>query len=82
MNNANDLQHGVRALFDEALAVALGEIEEDEMTAPTELEDLIRVESFADAGLLTSDPGIVLRFKGGAEFQLSIVQSKCGEGEQ
>lgn len=80
--NANDLQDGMQALFDEVLAVALGEIAEDEMTAPTELEDLIRVESFVDAGLLTSDPGIVLRFKGGAEFQLSIVQSKLGEDEK
>lgn len=80
--NANDLQEGMRALFEDALAVALGEIAEDEMTAPTELENLIRIESFVDAGLLTSDPGIVLRFKGGAEFQLSIVQSKLGEGER
>ena len=80
--NANELQEGMRALFDETLAVALGEIEEDEMTAPPELTDLIRVETFVDAGLLTSDPGIVLRFKGGAEFQLSIVQSKLGGGEK
>jgi hypothetical protein len=74
--NANELQEGLQALFDEALAVALGEIEEDEVSAPGEFGDLIRVESFEDAGLLTSDPGIVLRFKGGDEFQLTIVRSR------
>ena len=35
----------------------------------------IRVETFADKGNLT-DTGLVLRFKGGAEFQITIVRSE------
>ena len=73
--NANNLQEGMRALLDEALAVALGDIPEDEIEMPEAFSDLIRVESFEDAGLLSAEPGIVLRFKD-AEFQLSIVRSR------
>ena len=73
--NANDLQEGMRALFEDALAVALGDLEEDEIEMPEAFRNLIRVESFEDAGLLSSEPGIVLRFKD-AEFQLNIVRSR------
>lgn len=34
------------------------------------------VRTFAAAGLLTTDPGVVIRFRDGEEFQLTIVQSK------
>lgn len=34
------------------------------------------VPTFEDAGLLTRDRGLVLRMSNGAEFQLTIVQSK------
>lgn len=78
INDAYDLQRVVQSLFDEALAVLMGEIEEDDMTAPTELEDLVQIKSFADALLLTNDAGIVLRLDNGAEFQMTIVQSKQG----
>lgn len=36
----------------------------------------LRMMSFAEAGLLTADEGLVLRFPGGAEFQLTIVRSR------
>jgi hypothetical protein len=36
----------------------------------------LRITSFAEAGLLTADEGLVLRFQGGAEFQLTIVRSR------
>ena len=74
--DTKELQAGMQALFEEALAVAIGEIAEDGMTMPTELEDLIRVESFEDAGILTSDAGLVLRFKDGFEAQITIIRSK------
>jgi hypothetical protein len=35
-----------------------------------------RVNSFADAGVLTSDAGLVLRYSDGTEFQIHIVQSR------
>jgi hypothetical protein len=34
------------------------------------------VESFHDAGLMTSNEGLVLRMEDGREFQLQIVQSR------
>jgi len=73
-----EVEDGMKALLDEALAVALGEIDEGEMTMPTELESLIRVSTFAEEGILCSQPGLVLRFKGGAEFQIGILQSRLG----
>ena len=36
----------------------------------------LRTTSFAEAGLLTADEGLVLRLPGGAEFQLTIVRSR------
>ena len=36
----------------------------------------LRIACFARAGLLTADEGLVLRFPGGAEFQLTIVRSR------
>lgn len=35
-----------------------------------------RVKSFGDAMVLTSDEGMVIRFKGGVEFQITIVRSR------
>jgi hypothetical protein len=34
------------------------------------------VRTFAEAGLMTSNDGLVLRFPNGAEFQLTVVQSQ------
>ena len=70
-----ELQEGLLAMLEEVLAVTTEQIAEDQMTLPDELADLIRVETFADQGNLT-DTGLVLRFKGGAEFQISIVRSE------
>ena len=70
-----ELQEGLLAMLEEVLAVTTEQIAEDQMTLPDELADLIRVQTFADVGNLT-DTGLVLRFKGGAEFSLAIVRSK------
>ena len=71
-----EVQEGLRAMMEEVLAVGVGEIDECEMTMPQELEDLIRVESYEDAGILTTDAGMVLRFKRGEKFQITIVRSR------
>jgi hypothetical protein len=34
------------------------------------------VRSFADAGVMTSNPGLVLRTPDGQEYQISVVRSK------
>lgn len=39
-------------------------------------EERPKVRSFSDAGLLTTDIGLVLKFSDGSEFQLTIVQSR------
>ena len=70
-----ELQEGLLAMLEEVLAVTTEQIAEDQMTLPDELADLIRVETLADKGNLT-DTGLVLRFKGGAEFQVIIVRSE------
>ena len=70
-----ELQEGLLALFEEVLAVTTEQIAEDQMTLPDELADLIRVETLADQGNLI-DTGLVLRYKGGAEFQITIVRSE------
>jgi len=75
------VHEGVKALFDEALAVTIGEIDETGMTMPTELEELIRVSTYEEVGVLSADPGIVLRFKGGAEFHLVLRQVKLGRAQ-
>jgi len=76
MMKIENVHEGVKALFDEALAVAIGEIGETGMTMPTELEDMIRVSTYEEVGVISTDPGIVLRFKGGAEFHLTINQTR------
>ncbi len=38
--------------------------------------------SFADAGYMTDDSGFVVRFADGAEFQVTVVQSKFGEDDE
>jgi hypothetical protein len=38
--------------------------------------ELDRAESFEEAGILTTDAGLVLRMRDGSEFQLTIRQSR------
>lgn len=71
---AEQVEGGLKALLDEALAVATGEISETEMSMPTELSSLIRVATFAEAGV-SQLPGIALRFKGGSTYQLQLVRA-------
>ncbi len=70
------IPEAVQEFFEEALGVSIGQIEEDEITVPDPLRELIRVESFADSGVLTDNDGLVLRFRDGSEWQLSLIQSR------
>jgi hypothetical protein len=38
--------------------------------------DVRRCVSFAEAGVMTNNHGLVLRFKDGSEFQVTVVQSR------
>lgn len=72
---AEQVEGGLKALLDEALAVATGEICELEMTMPDELESLIRVETFEEAGI-SKLPGVILRFADRSSYQLQLIRSE------
>ena len=87
--NTTDLQAALIAIL-ELLADARDEIEgdNDDITLADIARDLVddiegmtSAVSFADAALLTRSAGVVIRTQDGAEFQASIVQSRCGSGE-
>ena len=40
------------------------------------LDDIKQITTFADAGLLTSDKGLVVKMRDGSEFQVTIIRSK------
>jgi len=63
------------------LAVLSDECEVDESFDP---DGIRRVETYAEAGMLTTDAGLVVTMDDGSEFQLTIVQSRRGRdrGEQ
>ena len=46
------------------------------VTVPVELTGIEEVRTYRDAGVLTNNAGLVIRMKGGGEFQLTIVQSR------
>lgn len=44
-------------------------------------ENIKSISTFDEAGLLTRNKGLVVRFENGDEFQLTIVQSQYGEND-
>lgn len=62
--NEYDIVEGLRALLP-------GEVFEGDASA-----EVVSVSSFEEAGLMTTNRGVVVRFDDGSEFQLSVVQSK------
>lgn len=52
----------------------------DLLSGDAEFDDLdvVRVSTFADAGVLTRNSGLVVRLRNGDEFQITIVQSREG----
>lgn len=66
-----------RALYDLLAAVTIADFDDEpEITVPDELVDLDMVRTFDEAGLLTSNKGLILRTKSGVEFQIAIVKSR------
>ena len=56
----------------------LAEAIEERRAETDEDEDPIRdVEDFVQAGMLTNDRGLVVRFADGSEIQVTLVQSRC-----
>jgi hypothetical protein len=62
---------------DMARAIEDALFEADDNAAGEDGERVIRrVSSFADAGVLTADTGLVVRLHDGSEYQITIVRSK------
>ena len=70
------MHEALQDLLESALAVAIGEIGDDEIEVPDKLRGLTRVETLRDAGVLTADKGFVLRLLDGSEYHLTIQQTK------
>jgi len=71
-----ELEDGLKAILEDALAVTLGDLDPDEISMPDELSDLIRVATFEEDGVLTKNRGLVLRARDGSEYQITIVRSR------
>jgi len=66
------LQHGIddgEGGLDAAIDLLTGERDDEEPL-------LDEVLGYEDAGLLTRDHGVVLRFRDGGEFQVTVVRSR------
>jgi len=53
----------------------LYELLQDEEAVP----EIAKVRTFEEAGVLTRNRGVVVRTDDGSEFQICVVQSRCGE---
>ena len=65
------MRNGERAIQDLLHDLLCG----DHGTYP-DYDEVSGLETFADAGVLTSNGGLVVRLANGGEYQLTIVQSK------
>ena len=69
-------EHDVEALIAEALGNLIETLNEDEYAdVPDGLDEVDAIRTFADAGVLSDNAGLVIRLGDGSEFQVSIVQS-------
>jgi len=63
-----------------AAATLVSSTDDDQITVPPELVDAEEgidwVSTFAEAGVLTDNPGVVVRMKDHREFQVTIVRSR------
>jgi len=63
--------------FEHALMATLSEAPDDyKSDEALDIEQVRRVQTFEDAGMLTRDRGLVVTMTDGTEFQITIVQSK------
>jgi len=54
--------------------------EADEVSEEFNYQTVARVETYREVGMLTRDVGLVVTMKDGAEFQITIVQSRQARG--
>jgi hypothetical protein len=73
--NAQRIQELLHGLLDEIACMDEEDMDNAGLSDTAILSEA-SVSTFGEAGLLTSDAGIVLRLEDGTEFQLTIVQSR------
>jgi len=72
--NENELQDALKTLLEE---IAFMDADDRErFGVPAELAEVDRVSTFEEAGVLTTDAGLVVTATDGAEFQVTIIQSR------
>ena len=68
--------------LEEAIQEALEEHDENHADLHGEPAVFARIVSYADAGVLTRDAGLVIRTAQGDEFQVTIVQTRQGREDE
>ena len=64
--------------LEETIQEALVERDENHADLHGESPVFARIVTYADAGMLTRDAGLLVRTSGGDEFQVTIVQTRHG----
>jgi len=72
--NETELQDVLKTLLEEIAYMDAEDFAQFGM--PDELADIENVSTFADAGVMTNNAGLVLRLNDNSEFQVTIVQSR------
>lgn len=73
--NARELQDLLRELLEE-LMFARGDVDDPLADLAERTDGIRQICSYDDAGVLTTDKGLVIECDDGTEFQLTIVRSK------
>ena len=69
-------EHDVETLIAEALNIHAGALDDDAcVDVPDGIEQLNAIRTFAEAGVMTRNAGLVLYMDDGSEFQITIVHS-------
>ena len=69
--------HDIETLIADALNIAAASHDEGEpVDVPDGIEELNAIRTYTEAGVMTSNPGLVLFLDDGSEFQVTIVQSR------
>lgn len=71
-------EHELEDILYHLLASVIYMADQDDIAdgIPEEWAELDSVRTFEEAGLLTRDKGVVLRFKDRSEYQVSIIRSR------
>ena len=70
--NEHELAQAMMDLLNNAFEAAI----DGDIDVPEELSEVRDMRTFDEAGVLTNNAGIVLRMRGGDEYQIAIVKSK------